>query len=176
MKMKSKKDEMIGTLMAALNARSSGKEDILSLPRWDASSWSFLLSDAEILEVKDGEVVIRKGDASSDLYFLVKGRLEVSVPQSNSISMSPLISIGPGSVVGELTFLDERDRSASVWSSGASSLLRLRRSAFFDFQKAHPELACDLLMAIGRILAGRLRRAQGAPKGRSGDVGAGVAA
>jgi CRP/FNR family cyclic AMP-dependent transcriptional regulator len=164
-----KKDELIGRLMDAVNARLD-REDILSLPGWDASNWHALLADAELLEVRDGEVLIRKGDTSSDLYFLVAGRLEVSVPQSNSISMTPLISIGPGSVVGELTFLDNRARSASVWSSGDSALLRLRQPAFFGFKKAHPELACDLLLGIGRILAGRLRRAQGAPKERKRTV------
>jgi CRP-like cAMP-binding protein len=163
-------DALIVSLMDAVNARSD-QDDILSLPGWAASSWRLLLADAEIVQIQDGEVLIRRGDRSSDLYFLVTGKLEVSVPQTRSISMTPLISIGPGSVVGELTFLDNRARSASVWSSGTSSLLRLRPAAFFDFKQAHPALACDLLQAIGRILAGRLRRAQGGtPKERAGTV------
>jgi len=160
-------DDLILALIDAVEARSD-QEDILSLPQWDASSWRLLLVDAEIVEIRDGEVLIRRGDPSSDLYFLVTGKLEVSVPQARSISMTPLIAIGPGSIVGELTFLDNRARSASVWSSGTSFLLRLRQAAFFDFKQAHPDLACELLMAIGRILAGRLRRAQGIPKENAG--------
>jgi CRP-like cAMP-binding protein len=164
-----KKEELIGDLMVAVNARSD-QEDSLSLPEWDASDWRLLLADSEVVELHDGEILIRRGDTSSDLYFLMTGKLEVSVTQSNSISVTPLVSIGPGSVVGELTFLDNRDRSASVWSSGRSSLLRLRQASFFDFKRAHPALACDLLHAIGRILAGRLRRAQGGSKDRAGKV------
>src|SRR5262245_28580693 len=103
--MTQKKEELISYLIDAVNARS-GQEESLSLPGWDASSWGLLLLGAEIVELDDGEILIRRGDTSSDLYFLVTGKLEVSVPQSDSISMTPLVSIGPGSVVGELTFLD----------------------------------------------------------------------
>jgi CRP-like cAMP-binding protein len=166
--MRRERDELIVGLIDAVNARRD-QEDILSLPEWDAGSWRQLLSEAEIVTVRNGEVLIRRGDRSSDLYFLVTGKLEVSVPQVSSISMTPLIAIGPGSVVGELTFLDNHPRSASVWSSGTSQLLRLRQAAYLEFKRAQPALACDFLQAIARILASRLRRAQGGSTVKSKD-------
>lgn len=167
--MTQKKEELIGYLIKAVKARGD-QEESLSLPGWDASSWALLLLGAEIIELHDGEILIRKGDTGSDLYFLVTGKLEVSVPQREGLSITPLVSLGPGAVVGELTFFDNRVRSASVWSSGTSSLFRLQKSAFVDFKQAHPELACDLLQALGQILAGRLRRAQDTPMDRAGTV------
>jgi CRP-like cAMP-binding protein len=167
--MTSELDELIVGLMNAVNARSD-QEDTLSLPGWDASSWRLLLSASEIVELQEGEVLIRRGDNSSDLYFLVAGKLEVSIPQVKSISISPLVRIGPGSIVGELTFLDNRARSASVWSSGRSRLLRLRQAAFLNFRQAQPALACDMIEAIARVLAGRLRRVQGMPTDRAGTL------
>ena len=156
------RDELIAALIDAVDARRD-QEGILSLPEWDAASWRLLLAAAEIVTVGNGEVLIRRGDHSSDLYFLVTGKLEVSVPQASSISMTPLIAIGPGSVVDELTFLDNFPRSASVWSNGVSQLLRLRQAAYLDFRRTQPALACDFLQAVARILASRLRRAQGTP-------------
>lgn len=163
------RDELIAGLVDAVGARRD-QDDILSLPGWNSASWRLLLSDAEIVTVRNGEVLIRRGDHGSDLYFLVTGKLEVSVPQASSISMTPLIAIGPGSIVGELTFLDDLPRSASVWSSGTSQLLRLRQAAFLEFRRAQPALACDFLQAVARILASRLRRAQGTATARSKDM------
>ena len=165
-------DELIAGLIDAVEARRD-EADILALPGWDAASWRLLLEEAEIVTVGNGEVLIRRGDRGSDLYFLVTGKLEVSVPQASSISMTPLIAIGPGSIVGELTFLDDLPRSASVWSSGTSRLLRLRQAAYLNVRRAHPALACDFLQAVARILASRLRRAQGTSSaaGMRGTVG-----
>lgn len=159
--MATSKNELIRQLVDATNVPDQDV-DFLHLPDWDLSSWERLLFDAEAIELPDGELLLRRGDTSSDLYFLVKGKLEVSVPRTNSVSISPLISIGPGSVVGELSFFDNHGRSASVWSRGKSVLLRLRRGAFEDFKQAYPLLTCDLLFAIGRIVAERLRKTQGA--------------
>lgn len=148
-------------LAEAVQARA-GDSDSLQLPEWNLSNWQDLLANAETIALRDGEVLLRRGEESQDLYFLAEGRLGVSVPQESSISISPVITIGPGSVVGELAFLDSRGRSASVWSRGTSRLLRLRRENFEGFKQMHPLLACDLLMAIGRIVAERLRRRMGA--------------
>lgn len=141
-------------------AQQAARDGALGLSHWGEAAWQALLADAEIVERRKGQILIEREEVGDDLYFLVDGRLEVSVPQSASLSFSPVAVIPPGSVVGEMAFLDERRRSASVWSRGHSTLFRLSRPAFDAFRAAHPDLACDLLIAIGQVLAGRLRRAQ----------------
>lgn len=152
---------MITLLIDALQKRS-GSPDSLHLPQWNADDWRLLLADADTVEIENGSILLKRGDTSNDLYFLVDGELEVSVPRRQSMSMSPLISIGPGSVVGELSFFDNHGRSASVWSRGKSTLLRLREASFRSFMDAHPRKACDLLLALGQIISERLRRSHGA--------------
>lgn len=158
--MDERKSELVRHL-AELIKKSDESGDGLQLPGWELSDWHDLMAGAEDIKLGDGEILLRRGETSSDLYFLVRGNLEVSVPRADSISISPVIAIGPGSVVGEMAFFDKRGRSASVWSQGASELLRLRRDGFETFKKDHPALACDLLYGIGRILATRLRRQNG---------------
>jgi len=162
------KNDLIRQLVNATDLHDKDV-DFLHLPGWDLSSWERLLQNAEPVELSDGEVLLRRSDTSNDLCFLVAGELEVSIPRAYSHSFSPLVSIRPGSVVGELSFFDNHGRSASVWSCGKSSLLRLRPDAFEAFKKAHPLQACDLLFAIGRIIAERLRRVEGADF-NAGDV------
>jgi len=163
--------ELIDALIAAIEARS-GNGDTLFLPGWNHDSWHRLLADALVVRLGNGDVLLRRDDPSNDLYFLVEGELEVSVPKPDSMTMTAVVSRGPGSIVGEIALLDAGPRTASVWSRGASVLLRLPEAAFRDFRSREPVLAGDLLYAIGRILARRLRQCVGAP-GTSGRLGNG---
>lgn len=152
------RDELIRSLVQAVQARA-GNDSSLKLPdTWDETAWRKLLEPAEVLELTGGEVLLKRNDPSNDLYFLVSGKLEVSVLRANSVSMTPLATVEPGTVVGEIAFFDDRSRSAAVWSRGDSIVFRLRRSDFQAFRRAQPELASDLLFALARILADRLRR------------------
>ena len=152
---------LIRTLEVAVS--QSSNDNTLKLPHWDTACWERLLADAELLTLANGDILLQRNEATNDLFFLVEGTLEVSIPQSGSQSMSPLAVIQPGSVVGEIAFFDDHSRSASVWSRGETILFRLRRPAFMDFRGREPALAADLLFALGKILAERLRRANAAP-------------
>ena len=155
------KDELIHILARVVQAQA-GHEDCLNLPGWDDDCWIRLLAGAQVMVLGNGEVLLQRDQASNDLYFLVEGKLEVSIPQSDGMTLTPLVTRSPGSVVGEIAFLDGGARTASIWSRGKSVVLRLPESAFYDFMTAEPRLACDVLCAVGRIVAERLRRCIGA--------------
>ena len=154
------REDLIRTLAAAISESSS--DNSLELPHWDTACWERLLVDAELLKLANGDILLQRNEPTNDLFFLVEGKLEVSIPQAGTQSMSPLAVIQPGSVVGEVAFFDDHSRSASVWSRGKTTLFRLRRPSFMEFQEREPALAADLLFALGRILAGRLRLANAA--------------
>ena len=157
------RDHLIEALHAAVEKRH-GTDESLILPEWDTVTWKKVLERADVRDLDKGEILIERDEAGRDLYFLVTGKLEVSVPNAGSQSMSPLVTIHPGSVVGEIAFLDSNARSASVWAQQPATLFRMDRKAFDSFRREHPDLACDLLLAIGGILAQRIRSSQN-PKG-----------
>jgi CRP-like cAMP-binding protein len=157
------KDELIHDLVRVIEARA-GHEDCLNLPGWDDDCWKRLLAGAQVMELANGEVLLQRDDASNDLYFVVEGKFEVSIPQSDGMTLTALVTRSPGSVVGEIAFFDGGARTASIWSRGKSVVLRLPEAAFRDFMTAEPRLACDVLCAIGRIVAERLRRCIGASR------------
>jgi CRP-like cAMP-binding protein len=76
----------------------------------------------------------------------------------NDSSLSTIAKIWPGSVVGEIAFFDEGPRSAKVWAIEDSALLRLDFGDFQRYAAAHPVRTNELLFALGRLLALRLRR------------------
>ena len=76
----------------------------------------------------------------------------------DGISFGRVARIGPGSVVGEQSFFDGGPRSAGAWGVSDCDLAALTPEQFAAFAKANPALGSDLLFALGRILAVRLRR------------------
>ena len=164
--------DVVGKLMAAVAARQE-ETGGLHLPGWGRTEWEALLAGAEVVEIGDGELLIRRDEPNRELFFLVEGQLEVTVPQSDSMSFSPMLRIRPGSVVGEIAFLDGGARSASVWSRGPTVLFSLEKDAYAAFRRDHPSLACDLMHAVAQVLAVRLRRTlrgSGAEGGSGGRV------
>lgn len=153
------RSDLILALATAVTNRSDS-EDALGLSYWDTATWQMLLASADIVTLGNGDILIERDQAGDDLYFVVDGVLEVSVPQMTSFSIAPGFQVGPGSIVGEVAFLSACGRTASVWSRGPSTLFRLSHAAFDAFRAAHPAFSCDLIYAIARILAARLRSAQ----------------
>jgi CRP-like cAMP-binding protein len=146
---------------AFLRAGAGARPDTetLVVPQWQAADWEALFSYARRLEVARGEVLIEKDAAERALYFVAAGLLEVTAVLGSE-SLGVIAKIHPGSVVGELAFLDGRPRSAKVWAIAASALYRLEFADYTRFADAHPRRTCDLLFGLGRIVALRLRRTQ----------------
>ena len=161
------KDEVIHTLVGVVKARA-GQKDCLNLPGWDDDCWKQLLAGSKVMVLEDGGMLLERDDPCGDLYFLVEGSLQVSIPHADGMTLTGPVTRYPGSIIGEIAFLDGGTRTASVWSRGKSILLHLPASEFQSFMAAEPKLACEVLWAIGRIVAERLRRCTGAsPHGRA---------
>ena len=80
------------------------------------------------------------------------------IHSGDGISMGPLTRVGAGSVLGEQSFFDGNPRSASVWAVDECEVAAMTPEQYADFEAARPRLARELLFALGKILAVRLRR------------------
>ncbi len=129
------------------------------MPRgWSDDDWRELFRFTSTRRVTAGEALIRRGESDRTLYFVLRGGLEVIVHSGDGLSMGPLTRIGAGSVLGEQSFFDEKPRSASVWAVGDCDVAAMTPIQYSALEEARPALARDLLFALGRILAVRLRR------------------
>lgn len=148
-------------IAAFLRAAAEGKseQELLVVPQWKQADWEALFACTARLQVARGDVLIREEASERALYFLAAGLLEVtSVLGSDSLGV--IAKVRPGSVVGELAFLDGRPRLAKVWAVADSELYRLEFEDYQRFADAHPRETCDLLFALARVVASRLRRMQ----------------
>jgi CRP-like cAMP-binding protein len=129
----------------------------LIVARWQPDDWVKLFRCAEELSIAAGRVLIQKNAAERSLFFVASGLLEVTSILGGQ-TMATIAKIKPGSVVGELAFLDGKPRSAKVWAVADSTLYRLEYDVYVKFADEHPALACELVFGIGRLVAMRLRR------------------
>jgi CRP/FNR family transcriptional regulator, cyclic AMP receptor protein len=103
---------------------------------------------------KAGEVLFAAGDAGDGCYLLDRGLLKVTLTSSRGEERTIAI-LGPGAVVGELSMIDGRPRSASVVALNDCLLRFTSREAFAKGMATHPEA----YQALVAILAFRLRQA-----------------
>jgi len=136
---------------------SSAAAEAPLLPSWRDENWHQLFEFTNLRNVKAGGVLIRRGEADRTLFFVTRGELEVIVHSGNGLSMDRVALLGPGSVLGELAFFDSGPRSAGAWAVSDCEVAAMTSDQYSAFEQSHPKLARDLLFALGRILALRLR-------------------
>jgi CRP/FNR family transcriptional regulator, cyclic AMP receptor protein len=129
------------------------------VPRgWSLEDWHELFRFTDFRRIGAADVLIRRGDPDCTLYFVLHGDLEVVIHSGDGISMGPLTRVGAGSVLGEQSFFDGNPRSATVWAVVESEVAAMTPEQYGTFAIEKPGLARELLFALGRILAIRLRR------------------
>jgi CRP/FNR family transcriptional regulator, cyclic AMP receptor protein len=101
-----------------------------------------------------GEALMHAGQVPREVFLLRSGRVKVSA--STDAGRHFLLAVrGPGDLVGELSTLDERPRSATIVALEPVVALVVRHEDFRALLTAHSALALGLL----RVLSGRLRDA-----------------
>jgi CRP/FNR family cyclic AMP-dependent transcriptional regulator len=118
---------------------------------------SGLFEDATTHNLRDGEVLFRAGDVGDGYYRIETGLVKIVVASQQGEER--IISLlGPGAIVGELSMIDGRPRSASVIAIANCSLSFVSRARFQKCTEAHPELTSYLVGTLAR----RMREADDA--------------
>ena len=132
--------------------------EALLLPNWGDDDWRQLFRFTSIRKVPAGEALIRRGEPDRTLYFVLDGELEVIAHSVDGLSLGHVAVVSTGSVLGEQAFFDGKPRSAGAWAVDDCKVAALSPEQYVAFEGRSPARARDLLFALGRILAMRLRR------------------
>jgi CRP/FNR family cyclic AMP-dependent transcriptional regulator len=111
-----------------------------------------LFAGAKPVRLAGDEVLFLAGDPGDGCYRVEQGLLKVSIIAPSGAERI-LAIVGPGAIVGELSVVDGRPRSASVAAVRDSELSFVSRAAFQSFADRHPEIYRHLIT----LLASRLR-------------------
>jgi CRP-like cAMP-binding protein len=119
-----------------------------------------LLSVCEEVEVKRGDVILKKDEVSTDMYFIAVGSAKAIDEWEEE--QVPLAMFNQGDVFGEMSFIYEGARSATVVAAEDSLLRKMTKETFIRFMVEEPYVAARFLFGICRVLVQRLRFADDA--------------
>lgn len=102
-------------------------------------------------EYDAGETIFTKGDRSDELYVVLSGKVEVRDGERL------LATLGPGGLVGEIAWISDEPRSATVTAVEPTSLITLNNEIFDNL--IAKDAAIQLLMNIILLMSERLRAA-----------------
>ncbi|MGA2506285.1 MAG: cyclic nucleotide-binding domain-containing protein [Chitinispirillaceae bacterium] len=109
-----------------------------------------IFSDIIPVEIEQGRVVFRQGDKSDFLYYIINGQYDVYVNE-NKVSF-----LGPDDLfMGEMSFLLDNRRSATVTARTPGRLIKLSKKEFVTAIRKKPHYA----LFLARLLAQRVQRA-----------------
>jgi CRP/FNR family cyclic AMP-dependent transcriptional regulator len=111
-----------------------------------------LLAHAALRHLAADEVLFLAGDPGDGFYRLDEGLLKVGIASATGAERI-LAILGPGSIVGDLSIIDGKPRSATVTALRDSKLRFVSRTSFETFARKEPEIYKYLL----KVLAARLR-------------------
>jgi CRP-like cAMP-binding protein len=111
-----------------------------------------VLSDLVTLrELKDGEVLVKEGEADNHLYVIVRGLLRVAKNVGSAEEVT-FFTIGTGDFADELSFMDGSKHYASLLAVGETRVLGLERERLESLLTARPDIVYKVMRAIIRAV------------------------
>ena len=108
---------------------------------------------AKKVSLKANEILIREGEGSKSMYWVQQGQLVVTKKrQSEDVILGHICG---GELVGEISFLDKENRSATVKALTDCELIEIPQDSIDNIFKSQPKWLEILVMT----LAERLRKA-----------------
>ena len=103
------------------------------------------------LSVARNSVIFSHQDQGDAMYLVVEGRVRVHLHDEEGRELI-LADLGPSTLFGEMSLLDDCPRSATVTASDACLLATLSRQSMMEVIQGHPEVAMALLQMLSRRL------------------------
>ena len=130
-----------------------------------ASRLAAELSDAQVgilaercafRDLGAGEVLVDQGTSDNHLYVIVRGSLAAT--RTSGGEPMQLFSLGPGDLVGEMSFLDATPHYAALVAVGPTRVFGLEREKLESLLEGHADIVYRVMRAIIRTVHELQRR------------------
>jgi CRP/FNR family cyclic AMP-dependent transcriptional regulator len=103
-----------------------------------------------------GETILRQGEVGLGVFFIERGQVSVRVERDGEYVT--VATLGEDEVLGEISILDDKPRSAEVVCTEATDCVLLTRDRFLSLMDRHPELAVQLAVYLSERLRATTER------------------
>lgn len=120
------------------------------------SDWFRDLPDAMIERIQQGanaielppdEYLIHIGDKGNSMFLILAGWVKIIV--NDEVEGEIIVNhVGPGELVGEMSLIDQRPRSASVVAISDIKVIEFTREVFFKILEEYPQLGIHMISAM----------------------------
>ena len=105
-----------------------------------------LLQGGELRSLEEGEVLMEVRESNRTLYLILSGRLTIQLQPE----LNPIAVLGPGDVVGELSYIDGQLTTAYAVAGVPTRVLALDEEIMTSLLDTSPEVARNLLFVLAR--------------------------
>ena len=109
-----------------------------------------LTQGAESRELQRGEILIRQGEPSDALYFILSGRFSVHLNGAEE----PIAEVARGQLIGEIGFFAGLPRTATVKALRDSRILAVTRERFHEMSESSPGIQNSVIVSLAHRLSG----------------------
>jgi CRP/FNR family cyclic AMP-dependent transcriptional regulator len=122
----------------------------------DAGALELLLANSRRIETAHGELIVREGDSSNEMFVIGEGEVRVW-KHFGSPEQVELAIMGPKDFFGEMCMLETLPRAATVEALTPCVCVGVKSSAFYRLYQARPEQHAILILNLARDLSRRIR-------------------
>jgi CRP-like cAMP-binding protein len=110
-----------------------------------------IVDDLRLKEYRRDEIILRQGDETREVYFILKGRVRI-YKISPSGHETSIVILAANDIIGEMSAIDQEPRSAAAKAITAVSLLTMSQERFLYHLETTPRFALQLARALTRKL------------------------
>jgi hypothetical protein len=126
-----------------------------NLPGLTESDQQLVARLVEVTQMDAGQAVIREGDRPQALFAIAEGTVRVEAHRGGALR--ELAQLGPGAVLGEISFATNDPATATVLTLGPCRVARLSTASVEAASLEHPGFAERLYRGIAQLVHERLR-------------------
>ncbi len=96
----------------------------------------------------DKTILIKEGDIQQKIFWIIEGNVYITRKMGKKYKV--LATLGPGEIIGEMSFFDKSVRSATVISKGEVKVLVFSKENFADIFAASPKWTKKFLISLSK--------------------------
>lgn len=110
---------------------------------------------ADVRHIAEGAPLIRAGEQDSTLFAIEDGHLDIiGIDDGKTMTLA---TVGPGDVIGEVSFIDDSPRTVSVVAGENATVRAWDKRTLSEALAFDPQLLAKFGVAMSELLVERLR-------------------